>query len=213
MSLGERLRELRGALTQVEMAEKLGAHKNTLAAWERDERLPDAGALIKLLELFPKLNPNWLLMGRGTREVSQPVDVGYVKAPCHQVESGADREALVVSEQVVDYVSFRMDWLQGVLGLSPKTFTVIEVKGDSMRPTLGDGDIVVVDLQTTRIEDNAIYVIQFNGSLLVKRIQRKLDGSVVIRNDNPLYEPEILSSAQADDLNVFGRVVWMGMKV
>ncbi|MDO3377063.1 helix-turn-helix domain-containing protein [Geoalkalibacter halelectricus] len=213
MSLGERLREVRGALTQVEMAEKLGAHKNTLAAWERDERLPDAGALIKLLEIYPKLNPNWLLTGRGTLEVNQPADVGYVMTPRHDVSSGAGGEALTMNEQVVDYVTFRKDWLQGTLGLAPKSFSLIEVKGDSMRPTLSDGDLVVVDLQTTRVEDNAIYVLQFDGSLLVKRIQRKLDGSVVVRSDNPLYEPETLKSSQAEDLQVIGRVVWMGVKV
>jgi SOS-response transcriptional repressor LexA len=210
MSFGERLREVRGVLTQVELAERLGTHKNTLAAWERNERLPDAGTLIKLLDLFPKLNPNWLLTGKGTMEVSQATDVGYVMVSRHDVDPGAIGEA---SEQIVDSITFRKDWLQGTLGLSPQNFTLVEAKGDSMRPVLSDGDLVLVDLRTTSIEDNGIYVIHHSGTLIVKRIQRKLDGSVVIKSDNPVYESEILGRKQAEDLSVFGRVVWMGVKV
>lgn len=87
------------------------------------------------------------------------------------------------------------------------------VKGDSMNPTLNDGDMVLVDLRASRIEDNAIYVLEFADSLLVKRIQRKLDGSVVIKNDNPRYEPEILPKERVESVKIVGRVVWSGKRM
>jgi phage repressor protein C with HTH and peptisase S24 domain len=82
-----------------------------------------------------------------------------------------------------------------------------------MNPTLNDGDMILVDLRSERIEDSAIYVLEFDDALLVKRIQRKLDGSVVIKSDNQLYDAEILQKDRAEALKIIGRVVWTGRRM
>jgi phage repressor protein C with HTH and peptisase S24 domain len=82
-----------------------------------------------------------------------------------------------------------------------------------MNPTLSDGDMILVDLRAGRIEDSAIYVLEFDDALLVKRIQRKLDGSIVIKSDNPLYETEVLTRDRAQSLRIIGRVIWSGRRM
>lgn len=68
-------------------------------------------------------------------------------------------------------------------------------------------------MTTKSVLDGSIYVLQLNGGLLVKRIHRKLDGSVVVKSDNPRYDPEIVSEDSADLLKIVGRVVWVGRRL
>ena len=61
---GDRIRLIRGKLTQNEFAEQLGVGRTSVIRYEADERLPDAEFLIKLNVLY-KIQPLWLLIGQG----------------------------------------------------------------------------------------------------------------------------------------------------
>ena len=211
--IGDRIRELRGEMQQAELADKLSIHKNTMANYERGGRFPDVKILLKILEVFPDTNPAWLLTGEGSKNRSEPVQGGFVMFPRDEVEAGAGPGRNVQSEQVVDFVSFKKEWVQNFLRVPRKNLALLSVKGDSMNPTLNDGDMILVDLRANRIDDSAIYVLEFDDALLVKRIQRKLDGSVVIKSDNSLYEPEVLQKDRAVELRIIGRVVWSGRRM
>jgi phage repressor protein C with HTH and peptisase S24 domain len=82
------------------------------------------------------------------------------------------------------------------------------VKGDSMQPTLWDGDEIVIDTRERRVDRDGIYVVTVRSDLKVKRIQVKMDGSLVIKSDNAAYEPELIGAKQADEFQVEGRLVW-----
>ena len=211
--IGDRIRELRGEMQQAELADKLSIHKNTMANYERGGRFPDVKILLKILEVFPDTNPAWLLTGEGPKNRSEPVQGGFVMFPRYEIEAGAGPGRNVQSEQVVDFVSFKKEWVQNFLRVPRKNLALLSVKGDSMNPTLNDGDMILVDLRANRIDDSAIYVLEFDDALLVKRIQRKLDGSVVIKSDNHLYEPEVLQKDRAVELRIIGRVVWSGRRM
>ena len=133
--------------------------------------------------------------------------------PRYEIEAGAGPGRDVQSEQVVDFVSFKEEWVKNFLRVPRENLALLSVKGDSMNPTLNDGDMILVDLRANRIDDSAIYVLEFDDALLVKRIQRKLDGSVVIKSDNSLYEPEVLQKDRAVELRITGRVVWSGRRM
>ena len=63
-TIGDRIKFIRGSLTQVEFCKKLGVFKNTLQKWEANGHFPDFESLLKLHEKF-KVNINWLLSGEG----------------------------------------------------------------------------------------------------------------------------------------------------
>lgn len=54
MSYGEKLRELRGDLTQEEMAKALRITKSSLSMYERNERVPRDEVKIKIANFFGK---------------------------------------------------------------------------------------------------------------------------------------------------------------
>ena len=65
MTLGERLKAVRGRGTQKQLAADLKVTTNTYAAYERDERIPDAHFLEAICRKF-QINPAWLLLGEGS---------------------------------------------------------------------------------------------------------------------------------------------------
>ncbi|TSK09225.1 MAG: helix-turn-helix transcriptional regulator [Geobacter sp.] len=202
----------------------MSVHKNTLGKYERGERVPDSEFLVNIIDVFPDIDPSWLLMGKGPKgegvalirsktvdqgraDFDEDVAYGYVQVPRYEIAASAGGGAMVHSEQIVDHLAFKADWLKVSLGLSPRHVAVISVIGDSMEPYLDDGDLILVDLSVTHIENNAIYVLQFGDSLLVKRVQVKLDGEVIVKSDNPRYEPEAFHGDSAERLRVVGRMV------
>jgi phage repressor protein C with HTH and peptisase S24 domain len=53
-------------------------------------------------------------------------------------------------------------------------------------------------------------VFAFDDALMVKAIERLLDGRVALKARNPSYREEIISKEDATRLKVFGRVIWRG---
>ncbi|NJD91562.1 MAG: helix-turn-helix domain-containing protein [Geobacter sp.] len=236
MTLQERVKTIREGLakTQKEMAGLVDVGLRTWQQYEEGVHDPSWKVVLKLAELG--CNADWLATGKGKmwREgfgpeldrmvaAAERIDAihemihgkrseqqqaeGYVQIPRYEIAASAGGGAVVQSEQIVDYLTFKAEWLKMSLGLSPPQAAVISVIGDSMEPYLSDGDLILVDTSVARIENDAIYVIQSGDSLLVKRIQKKLDGTVIVKSDNERYEPEIFRGESTELLRVVGRLV------
>jgi phage repressor protein C with HTH and peptisase S24 domain len=97
------------------------------------------------------------------------------------------------------------DWLREFTDAPPEMLVVIRVRGDSMKPTLLDGAIGIVDLRRKRInEQDEVWAIAVADIGMVKRIWANPDGSYKIKSDNPNVSPE---TAHDDEMYVIGRVV------
>jgi phage repressor protein C with HTH and peptisase S24 domain len=151
--------------------------------------------------------------GLKTADLGGELAEGFVQIPRYEVKASAGGGAMIHSEQIVDHLSFKADWVRNALNVPVNDLALINVTGDSMEPTLSEGDLILVDMSHHGVKDNAIYVLQLNGALLVKRIQHKLDGSVIVKSDNLIYEPERIGVEAVDSLNVIGRVVWCGRRM
>lgn len=114
-------------------------------------------------------------------------------------------------DAVVDHLMLSRSWIRVQLPTvsSPDNLAVLTATGDSMRPTFDDGDLLVIDRGVTDIRVDAVYVLALRDELYVKRIQRRItDGAWIVRSDNNLYDPVVVSDGDADGLRVLGRVVW-----
>lgn len=90
--------------------------------------------------------------------------------------------------------------------------SMIRVDGDSMLPTLGDGDDILVDGADAadRLRDG-IYVLRADEALMVKRVAIGPDGALSILSDNPAY-PSWPAFNRAE-LAIVGRVLWAGRRL
>jgi hypothetical protein len=52
-----------GGLSRDELTKSLNLHKNTMATYEMDSRVPDANFLQQLLIIYPETSADWLLTG------------------------------------------------------------------------------------------------------------------------------------------------------
>jgi phage repressor protein C with HTH and peptisase S24 domain len=167
---------------------------------------------------------DWLLMGEGPkyREEKEkkegPVynkvkEKGYTLVPQYDVQVSTGGGACVHSEQIVDHLAFKTAWIKKDMNLDPEKLSLITVIGDSMEPTVREGDLLLIDLRQTQVTDDAIYVLSLDGRLLAKRLQLAVDGTIYIRSDNPVYKELTVSKDNTEDLHVIGRVIWIGRRV
>lgn len=190
-------------------AERCDVSEGSLRRYLSGDTFPPLDTLEKIA-LAAGVSLAWLASGEKTGEVQEhqawPPE-GYVQVPRYEIAASAGSGAVVQSEQIVDHLTFKAEWLKVTLGLSPAQAAVISVVGDSMEPYLADGDLILIDMGVARIENDSIYVLQSGDSLLVKRIQKKIDGTVIVRSDNARYEPEQFQGDAAERLRVVGRLV------
>lgn len=127
------------------------------------------------------------------------LDVGASAGPGGLVEGEARRRP----------GNFAPDLLRA-LGVRAEAASMIRVKGDSMAPTLEDGDEILVDRDRRRVEGRGgVFVIRLDGELMVKRLRTGLGGIEVI-SDNPAWEARVVPAALVD---VVGRVAWLGRAI
>lgn len=140
---------------------------------------------------------------------------GFRLIDVYDIRASAGPGAIVVETSRTEpmyQLAFRERWLEKITSARDEDLAVLFTDGDSMEPTLRDGDTMLVDKSQTNIRRPGIYVIGFEGTLNVKRISvNELDRTIVISSDNPTYTS--YTARPDDDFQVLGRVIWVGRKV
>lgn len=94
-------------------------------------------------------------------------------------------------------------------GIQPGHARIVKIKGDSMYPTLWDGDTALADTYVPRLISGKIYAFYFDGDLKVKRFTKRLDGTWLISSDNkedPSLKDEVVSPAATQQLHIIAQV-------
>lgn len=215
-SLAERLRTLVGHRSVREFSRLTGIGNTTLQKY-LDGAVPGLDKASQIARACD-VSLEWLATGASpSRVVSLPADAlagGMVPVPLLDVRPSAGPGALVEHANGVgsEIIAFREDWLRR-MGVSPRHARLMVCSGDSMHDTISDGDLMVVDVGVREIVDSGIYVLVYAGLVIVKRIQILRDRSVVLKSDNPRYEPETVPAHDLPELIVEGRVRWAGGQI
>lgn len=131
----------------------------------------------------------------------------------YNVHVSAGGGALVGEENKRRNWPFASDYLRDELGLSRSRLAVVEVRGDSMEPTLSSGDRVLVNMSDHQVSQPGIFIIYDGDGTVVKRVE-KIPGSkppkIVLISDNPLHGRYELDS---EDVQIVGRVVWRAGRI
>jgi phage repressor protein C with HTH and peptisase S24 domain len=191
-----------------DLARAVGVSDNAIYKWVSGRGQPSMMSLVNLSKAAG-VSVEWLATGRGApskakaeHHLAEPTATSSRGAQPIAVERGVPQ-----NQQIVDYLSFRPDWLQRTFNLDLRSMALVEVIGDSMSPTADGGDVVLVDVRETRFRHDGIYVLHTGGDLAVKRLQRQPDGTLMIRSDNPAYESY---AVKPEEVNVMGRALWVG---
>ncbi len=110
-----------------------------------------------------------------------------------------------IVEHQVETMLFPADWLRSITRSSPDRLYWAKGIGNSMEPTIGDGDVILIDRSAVGSTFGDLYwAIAYGQTGMIKRLRPMPDGSVKILSDNPNVPPEL---AHDGELHVFGRVI------
>ena len=133
---------------------------------------------------------------------------GWFDVPRLTIGASAGAGSAPGGEEVFGTIRFSAGWLRS-MGLQADMLSAIAVTGDSMEPTLRDGDEILVD-RTPRPLRDGIHVVRLEDNLMVKRIDTGRPGLIVLLSDNPAYRP---IECGPGEVQVIGRVVWKGGRI
>lgn len=208
------------AMTQPDLAKRMGMSSKTFWTLKEGTGNPQLENIEKAAAYFRR--PAWQLLVKDGHKLSRDFDP--TKQPATQIEAHHVRIAVLDASpsagpggEPVDYpmvlghIDVAEAWARKRLGGRLEHIRALPVSGDSMSPTINDGDLAFVDTSCTHFAADGVYVIVFNDALLIKRLSADLASRKIrVKSDNALHEPQLVPE---EGLTICGRVKsWLSIK-
>jgi SOS-response transcriptional repressor LexA len=183
----------------------VGVTGEAVRKWSEGLSLP-GGDNLYILSRITDLSLDWLLTGKEPPCVTSSE---FTPIPKVKIPLSGGPGSWELDPQVEGYYEFRTKWLKSKG--QPNYMKLMQVVGDSMAPTICDGDHVLVDESRKEPEDGKIMaLVGRNNEALVKRIRIHLDGKILLVSDHEKthdgpYDPE--------ELTILGKVIWLGREL
>lgn len=166
--------------------------------WLKGEAIPNTKRIAEMADRLG-VNGEWLLTGKGEMPATHDrydTDHRAGRAPSAPNEDefvAVRRVNLKPSAGIVGYsidlepedgkpIFFRRDFLSDK-GWDAAKLIAQRVNGDSMEPSLFDDDLIVINTADKVPREGGVYVINYEGELVVKRLARNA-GEWLLRSDN-----------------------------
>ena len=189
--------------TQLEIAKSIGVSPQTFNTWCKGIAIPRMGKVQALADYF-NINKSDLIEDKKLNIDSVPIESGYTIPVLGRVAAGYGKEAV---EEVIGQIE-----ISPALAAKGDYFGLL-IKGDSMIPTLYDGDTVIVQ-RVDDAESGDLVIALVNGhDATCKRLQKYAEGIALIPQ-NPVYEPMRFTESEIDTtpVKILGKVIEMRRK-
>ncbi|MBR5646049.1 MAG: helix-turn-helix transcriptional regulator [Treponema sp.] len=174
------------------LCEKTGIILSTLRNKIHLDRMPTLEETLKILKLFNLSMEEFLVY-------PEKIQKNILNIPVYEQAFSAGKGQFIPdSADILEYVSVPSD-----LKKYAENLRAAYVRGDSMEPTLFDGDRIIFDDMGYDGQDG-IYAVIYNGSGFVKRLQKRND-SLRIISDNKIYAP-IEEASESENFTIIGKV-------
>lgn len=208
MNFKTRLKQLRNerGISQRQLAEFLKVAPSTISMYENGQREPNFEVLESLADFF-NVDLNYLLgkTNKTTKIILDSESSKGLKIPVlGTVAAGIPISAV---QDILDYEEIPKSWEnQG-------EFFGLKIKGDSMYPTLENGDVVIVRKQSTADNGDTVIVMVNGDDATCKRYERSDTGIMLIPNNNA-YAPAFYTNKEIETLplTIIGKVVELRRK-
>lgn len=217
--MGTRIQQLLKAkgLTHQEVAAQLGVSRQAVQKWAAGTP-PAHQNLVRLADVLG-VKPTFIMdespisdeevfaiskSGVTVREGWTRVPMIDISASCGHGSAGNDFPEIIGS---ADFADAFLRSLPGVTSIN--RFEIINSNGDSMEPTIERRSFCLIDRTQTRITMDAIFCIQTQSDLFIKRVMRNFDGTITLLSDNPKYPPQTIPREMMESATVIGRVVFV----
>lgn len=185
-----------------ELGRKIGVSNVSIGKWMKGQFAPSGKALEAFCNYFD-VSPAFVLYGEGKGAKPDPLPTNTISIPLYNVTSSCGGGVMVDAEEIIRMIKVSPEFIRKFAhGANPNTLNIITVHGDSMMPTVADGDAVIIDTSDNRVTRDGLYAVQMDGCLFVKRLQITPRGIRVI-SDNHLYPA--IDVGEQDSFFVIGK--------
>ncbi|MEG6548904.1 helix-turn-helix transcriptional regulator [Desulfocurvibacter africanus] len=217
-SVFARMKEAVGASTDAELGAALGLKQQTVSAAKSKKQIPPAW--ITKIASEHGISADWLLFGESPMrrsvpgpgnvgfpmQVNQPCDPELVLVPKVKARLSAGTGSLETNSEIMGRFAFRSSWIRSKG--NPESMVLMDVTGDSMSPTIEEGDATLIDQSQTDIYIGKIYAIGIDNEVFVKYVDR-VPGKFILRSANKDYAPiPVDLTDESCNVRIIGRVVW-----
>lgn len=112
----------------------------------------------------------------------------------------------------VDQVVHRFErtWIESITNTPPALLTIARGRGDSMQPTIQDGDMVLIDRsQRTIREQDAIWAMSIGEFAMIKRVRSRGERIAILSDNDRVPAEEVFH----EEINIVGRVIFIGRRI
>lgn len=229
-----RVRSVRKAvdLSQAEFAKKIGISQRKMSRLETAQDLDRSTA--RLISHLFSVSEKWLMSGDGEEPDWEKLTADAVRetlqilanSAVHEERNGkpiasvpvpifdavpnmgggnfVEQEGFITGHLPIPYNIYQ----SGFRRFDQNKLAAFCAEGDSMSPTISSGDYVVVTMDQ-QYRGDGIYLIQLYESLLIKRLQRQLDNTILLISDNKQYREQTVTEADESAFRVLGRLLWV----
>jgi SOS-response transcriptional repressor LexA len=110
-----------------------------------------------------------------------------------------------IAENIAGHWTMPMPDFRQITMSAPENIKLLRVKGDSMNPTLKDGDWVMVDITRKAPDSDGLFLLLLANGLAVKRVQCGLGQNITVISDNPIYAP---IPATLEEVPIAGKIIY-----
>lgn len=152
-------------------------------------------------------------LGGPATSVASTQESRISNVPEYRVHVSAGGGAVVSKENKRRDWPFAADYLRDELGLERTNLAIVEVRGDSMEPTLSTGDRVLINMSDLQVSQPGIFVLFDGDGTVIKRVEKvpySDPAQVVIKSDNPAHGEY---TVPGELVKIVGRVVWAARRL
>ena len=132
-----------------------------------------------------------------------------IAVPLHAVRAAAGGGSFTEgTDEARTGLSFPPDLLRRITAAPTASLKLLSVSGDSMSPSLEDGDLVMIDMSRQTPSPPGIFILDDGVGLVAKRIDAIPNTTpplLRLSSDNPSYSNY---QRRIDEVHIVGRVVW-----
>lgn len=129
--------------------------------------------------------------------------------PFYEVQASAGHGSIALEGELSEHSIEIHPQLLLNQGISPNNLFIVPVKGDSMEPSLFDGDLAILKrVQPPVLVLEGVYLLRIGGELFIKRIQfNKLEGYLQVDSDNEYYKGYTITGEDLNYVEIYGEWV------
>lgn len=133
----------------------------------------------------------------------------FKTVPRYNAAASAGGGAFIEHAIIIDEIPFTADFLLKRLNrTNTDGLLLVDAIGDSMEPTISNNDLIMIDTSKKQLAA-AIFAFTYGENFYVKRLNNP-PNSIEVISDNKTYSPFTISKDEMNQVNILGRVVWIG---